>query len=422
MKRISGVFDQIVSIENLQLADERARRGKKCKYGIQIHDRNREFNLSMLKTKLENGTYRTSEYHIFKMVTDNGKEREIYRLPYYPDRIMQHAVMNILSPLFVGMFIRDTYSCIQGRGIHDGVKRLSKVLYTDPGNTQYCLKLDIKKFYPSVDNDILKMLLRRKFKDSRLLSVLDEVIDSAKGLPIGNYLSQYLANFYLTYFDHWLKEKAGVKYYFRYCDDMVILSNDKEYLHVICNKIDAYLSEKLNLTLKGNYQVFPVASRGIDFLGYVFYHDKIRLRKSIKKNFARKMRTKSQSKKTQVIGSYKGWCKYGNCANLYKKITGMKLFSELGIKVDQIPMAGEKIKINRVVNKQIEVVDFELNSSKFNSESGHKCLKLQIRFENELRVVFTGATMLVQAISKIEKTNLPFMTIIVENNGFYTFT
>jgi hypothetical protein len=185
-----------------------------------------------------------------------------------------------------------------------------------PG-TQYCLKLDITKFYPSVDHSVLKQLLRKKIKDTDLLWLLDGIIDSAEGLPIGNYLSQYFANFYLTYFDHWIKEEKKVKYYFRYADDMVILSDNKPYLHQLLCEIREYLQENLKLEVKDNYQVFPVEDRGIDFVGYVFFHTHVLLRKSIKQSFARML---ARNKNPQSIASYKGWAKHCNSKNLVKKL------------------------------------------------------------------------------------------------------
>jgi hypothetical protein len=168
--------------------------------------------------------------------------------------------------------------------------------------------------------------------------------------------------------------------------------------------------------------VFPVESRGIDFLGYVFYHDYTKLRKRIKKNFARKLKNASQKKRKEVIASYKGWCMYGNCINLYFKLTGMKTFKELGVKVESSVMVGDKIKINRVINKEIEVKDYELNESKFKEQNSSQCLKLQIKYEDELRVIFTGANQLIEAIRQISKDVLPFKTTIVETNGYYQFT
>lgn len=314
MKRINNIYHKICSIENLQLADVKARKGKADQYGIKQHDKNQAANISALHSTMINKTYSTSPYTTFTIF--EPKERIIFRLPYFPDRITHHAVMNVLEPVFTAMFTADTYSCIKKKGIHGAARAVKKALKDQVG-TQYCLKLDIKKFYPSVDHEILKQLLRRKFKDVDLLWLLDGIIDSADGLPIGNYLSQYLANFYLTYFDHWLKETLGVKYYFRYADDLVILHHSKPYLHELLASIREYLQTKLHLTVKDNYQVFPVDSRSIDFVGYRFYHTHILLRKSIKQNFARMI---ARRKNAASIASYYGWAVHCNSKHLIKKL------------------------------------------------------------------------------------------------------
>lgn len=319
MKRIGNLYERICSLENLQAADSIARRGKKNQYGIHVHDKNREQNIIELRKSLLNKTYRTSAYTTFKVF--EPKEREVFRLPYYPDRITHHAIMNVLEQIFVSVFTGDTFSCIKGRGIHAAFRAVRKAL-TNERATIYCLKLDIKKFYPSVDHGILKQLLRRKFKDPDLLWLLDEIIDSAPGLPIGNYLSQYFANFYLTYFDHWIKEKKHVRYYFRYADDLVILSDDKPYLHNLLNEIRESLHENLNLQVKGNHQVFPVASRSIDFVGYRFYHTHTLLRKSIKKRFARMM---ARNPNMRSFASYYGWAIHANTNHLLKTLCCEKI-------------------------------------------------------------------------------------------------
>jgi len=296
------------------LADSIARKGKLKQPGVLAHDQYREENILKLHEMLINKTYKTSEYTTFTIF--EPKERVIFRLPYFPDRIVHHAVMNILEPVFVSTFTADTYSCIKQRGIHAAAFGVRRALRNIPG-TQYCLKLDIRKFYPSIDHDVLKALLRRKIKDTDLLWLLDGIIDSADGLPIGNYLSQYFANFYLSYFDHWIKEYIKVKYYFRYADDLVILSDNKPYLHQLLFNIRTYLKEELRLIVKDNYQVFPVDQRGIDFVGYVFYHTHTMLRKGIKKSFARMM---TGSKNAQSIASYKGWAIHCDSKNLLKKL------------------------------------------------------------------------------------------------------
>lgn len=319
MKRIGNLYEKICSLENLRLADEIARKGKGYQYGIRLHDKNRESNIMALQQLLLDRTYKTSTYTTFKVY--EPKEREVYRLPYFPDRITHHAVMKVLEPIFVATFTTDTYSCIKGKGIHAAANAV-KLALKDVSGTTYCLKLDITKFYPNVDHEVLKTLLNRKFKDKDLIWLLNEIIDSAPGLPIGNYLSQYLANFYLTYFDHYLKEVLKVQYYFRYADDLVILANDKQQLHSLLSEIRRYLAEELKLSVKGNYQIFPVAARGIDFVGYRFYHTHTLLRKGIKKSFARML---ARRKNPASTASYLGWAKHCNSKHLIKKLLNEKV-------------------------------------------------------------------------------------------------
>lgn len=315
MKRHGNLYEKIISLENLYLADEKARKNKEKSYGVRKHDERRDQNLLDLHRLLKNEEFKTSEYHIFTV--HQPKERVIYQLPYFPDRIVHHAVMNHLEKIFVEVFTADTYSCIKGRGTHSCARKTHRVMKRDPHGTKYCLKFDIKKFYPSVDHVILKKMLRRKFKDRKLLALLDEIIDSAPGVPIGNYLSQYFANFYLAYFDHWVKEELRVKHYFRYADDIVIFGAGKPYLHSKLAKIRAYLSDNLNLKIKENYQVFPVAARGVDFVGYVMFHTHMLLRKSIKKDFARAVKA---GKSINSIMSYRGWAIHCDSKHLLKKL------------------------------------------------------------------------------------------------------
>lgn len=322
MKRHSNLFDKICSVDNLHLADSKARKGKGKQGSVKHHDRNREGNILKLHEMLMSGLFKTSTYQTF--VIFEPKQRKIFRLPYYPDRIVHHAIMNVLEPIWVPMFTRDTYSAIKGRGVHSMGRQIRKALKDEPG-TQYCLKLDIKKFYPSVDHDVMKSIIRQKIKDGRLLGLLDGIIDSADGLPIGNYLSQFLANLYLSEFDHWIKQDMNVKYYFRYCDDIVILASDKPSLHELLSKIREFLSTKLKLEVKPNYQVFPVDKRGIDVGGYRYFRIHTLLRKRIKKSFARAI-VKGHPEKS--LAAYSGWAKHAHCLNLlntFHKLRNEKL-------------------------------------------------------------------------------------------------
>lgn len=208
------------------------------------------------------------------------------------------------------------------------VKRAIK----DRENARYCLKIDIRKFYPSIDHDVLKAIVRRKIKCKDTLDLLDQIIDSSDGVPIGNYLSQYFANLMLAYFDHWIKEVKRVRYYFRYADDMVFLASTKEELHFLLADIKKYLAT-LKLSLKGNEQIFPIAEnredkhgRGLDFVGFVFYHNQTLMRKSIKQNFCRmaarlnKKHTISAKDYKQGLCSWYGWAKVSNSKHLLKTI------------------------------------------------------------------------------------------------------
>ena len=331
MKRYGSLYKEIYSIENIKLAHEKAKRGKLHYSEVKKIEKNPDKYFQQIHDILKNKTFKNSEYVIFKKM-DSGKERKIFKLPYFPDRIIHHCIMNIMEPIWMKTFINDTYSSLKGRGIHKGVKRIKKAL-RDIGGTKYCLKLDIRKFYPSIDHYILKDIIRKRIKDIDLLWLLDEIIDSTDGVPIGNYLSQYFGNLYLAYFDHWMKEYNKCKYYFRYCDDIVILSNSKIYLHDLMTKMRHYLRKKLKLKIKDNWQIFPINSRGIDFLGYRFFHRYSLLRKSIAIRFRKKIRkieTKHVDNMLNSVMSYYGWLRFSNCHNLWASHINDKIYSIIG--------------------------------------------------------------------------------------------
>lgn len=323
MKRINNLFDKIVSLDNLYLAEHRASRNKSNRKDIIEFNKYKDKLLLKLQQLLIQNKYHTSEYSTF--IIREPKERLIFRLPYYPDRIVHHAIMNILEPIWVSLFIKNTYSCIKARGIHKAVKDIRQDL-KDIKGTKYCLKLDIKKFYPSIDHDVLKSIIRKKIKDKRLLNLLDSIIDSADGVPIGNYLSQFFANLYLAYFDHWIKETKKIKYYYRYADDIVILHSDKQFLHKLFIDIKQYISD-LRLTIKNNYQVFPLDARGLSFVGYVFYHTHTRIRKNIKQSMCRSSIKYSQSDYITYrkhVCSFIGWLNYCSGLHLLYKVSKYK--------------------------------------------------------------------------------------------------
>lgn len=317
------MFDQIIHPDNIALAHHNAKKGKAHYSEVKLVESNPEHYLGQIHQMLKRKTFTTSKYRT-RMIYE-PKERLIYKLPYYPDRIIQHAIMNVIQPIWDRVFISDCYSAIPGRGLHGGLLKLRQFL-NDREHTRYCLKFDIKKFYPSMRHDILLSLVERKLKCPDTLWLLEDIIKSPGGdsnVPIGNYLSQYFANIYLNWFDHWLKEEKQFKYYIRYGDDGVILHQDKRLLGALLDEIRDYLDHKLKLELNRKTQVFPVDDRGIDFLGYRSFRDYTLLRKSSAKRFKRKVQliedTHGELSPRHIISSimsYLGWLKHCNSYHL----------------------------------------------------------------------------------------------------------
>lgn len=329
MKRVGYLFEKIANPENILQAHLCARQDKSYYWDVKKIDKNPEFYCKQISEMLLNGTYEVSEYKE-EIINERGKERLLQKLPYFPDRIIQWAIMLQIEPYLTRQFVYHTCSSIPDRGQRRAITLTSNFL-RDREHTIFCLKMDIRHFYPSIDRTILKGKLRRIFKDARLLELLDKIIDSPPGdvgLPIGSYISQYLANYYLSDLDHKLKEIYKLPYTVRYADDIVILHRSKARLHYILNDIQFLLEKHYNLELKSNYQIFEVEKRGIDFCGYVFYHDKILLRKSTKLNMIEKLTKIKEDWENGIplnvhsfgtINSYNGILLFADTYNLYKK-------------------------------------------------------------------------------------------------------
>jgi len=348
LKRYGNLFSKISHKQNILNAHNKAKKGKSEYSAVKYVEANLTSCIDEINQELKNRTYKTSEYEIDTRI-ERGKEREIYKLPYFKDRIVHHAILQVIEPILSETYIKDTYQSIKCRGVHKAKDRMKEFL-KDTENTKYCLKIDIKKYYPNVDNEILKKLLRKKIKCNDTLNLVDEIIDSTKGLPIGNYTSQTFGNYYLSYFDHWIKENKKVKYYIRYADDMIFMSNDKKYLHKLKKEIEEYLSENLNLTLKDNWQVFPTNTRGIDFLGFRFFHKYTMLRNSIKKAYIQIINSiKKRGATLRKINStmaYYGWIKASDSYNLLRGTITKNIIE----KFDFICL---KLKIKNPLNKLV---------------------------------------------------------------------
>lgn len=315
-KRVGYLYEQMCDDERIREAFHNAIRRKKSQPSefTRTLIENEEAVVDAIGFILREELFTPAEPHRFKVVDGlSGKIRDVQAPQLSPDQIVHWAMILTLEPVFMrGMY---AYCCgsIPGRGPARVKKYLEKKLRSPNGRTQYkyCLKMDIHHFFQSVDQDILVMLLRRKIKDRAMIDLIQSVIFSVhEGLPIGYYTSQWLSNFYLEGFDHYVKEALHADCYVRYVDDIVICGSNKRKLHQMRRDIEDYLWDNLHVSLKDNWQVFKVKSRGIDFVGFRFYHDRTGIRKAILRNIARANRRSMGPATKHALASmisYYGW-------------------------------------------------------------------------------------------------------------------
>lgn len=287
-------------------------------------DKNAEENLLKVRESLIKKTFRTSSYKT-KIIYE-PKQRQIYILPFSPDRIVQHALMNIIEPIWESLFIYNSYACRVGKGIHAGSRKTMEFVRKN----RYCLKCDISKFYPSMKHDILFELVKRKIKCKDTLWLIHNIIYSIEGgenVPIGNYTSQWFGNLYMNELDQELKHQYKFKDYIRYCDDFVLFHNDKKYLHQVAKAIEEFLAQRLWLKLS-KCSLFPVG-QGVDFLGYRHFRKYILLRKSTAKRVKKRLKRLPRMLETgrltseqfiSSLASTMGWLRWANAHNLFMKL------------------------------------------------------------------------------------------------------
>lgn len=286
MKRIGNLFNKITNLDNIKSAVLEASKNKRNRKEVKAVLTNIDFFVSQIQEMLINKTFINSEViHRTRIEKLNGKIREITVLPFFPDQIIHHALMRVLQPVLQrGMYY---YCCanVKGRGERHIRVNLSSALRHDAKHTKHCLKMDVKKYYPSINVSLLKTRLKRVIKDKDTLWLLETIIDiQDKGLPLGTYTSQWLANFFLQDLDHYIKEKLRASYYYRYADDLVVLGSNKRKLKKLKEAIIEFL-EHQDLKIKDNWRIFKVDDKNdIDFVGYRFFRKKISIRKRIFKN------------------------------------------------------------------------------------------------------------------------------------------
>ena len=279
--------------------------------------------LALYKDLLEK-TYQHGLYQAFKI--NDPKPRDIHKANVR-DRLVHHAIYRILYPYFDKKFIFDSYSCRIGKGTHRAINHFCDFgRKVSKNNTRTCwiLKGDIKKFFASIDHEILKNILAKHIGDKNVLWLLSQVIDSFQaegkieiGLPLGNLTSQLLVNIYMNELDHFIKRELKVKYYIRYADDFIILNQDKKYLENLILRISEFLEIKLKLSLHPNKVFIKTLSSGIDFLGWVNFSEHRVLRTMTKK---RMMKRIGKSPKEETLNSYLGLLKHGNTLKIREEI------------------------------------------------------------------------------------------------------
>lgn len=282
MKRIGYLYEKLCDKDLINLAIRKASKGKTNRHYVQRVLANQQHYADIIYNMFVNRDVRLTTPKE-KTIFDNSslKERQIKIPRFFPDQIIHWCVVMVLQPIMEkGMY---EYCCgsVPKRGGIKGKRYLEKVLRNKSLKLRYCSKLDIHKFFPSINNDKLLMMFARKIKDKEMLCLIKQVLDNGgSGLPIGYYTSQWFSNFFLEQLDHFVKENIRPTVFIRYVDDMVLLDNNKRKLHNGVVKITSYLNT-IDLTLKPNHQVWKIDTRPIDFLGYCFFTKYTRLRKRI---------------------------------------------------------------------------------------------------------------------------------------------
>ena len=418
MRREGYIIKEIVDYSNMAESFNQVLRGKKrkrCRQGRYLLAHKEEV-IQELTKQITDGSFKVSGYRE-KEIIEGGKLRRIQVLSM-KDRIAIHAIMAVVDKHLKKRFIRTTSASIEGRGMHDLMKYIRRDMQDDPEGTRYCYKFDISKFYESVKQDFVMYCVRRVFKDKTLINLLDGFVRMMpEGISIGLRSSQGLGNLLLSvYLDHYLKDRYGVRHFYRYCDDGVVLGNAKSELWKIRDVVHEQL-EQIDLKVKANERVFPV-DEGIDFLGYVIYPDHVRLRKRIKQKFARKMHeVKSRKRRRVLIASFYGMAKHANCIMLFNKLTGkeMKSFKDLNVAYKpedgKKRFAGEVVSIRELANLPIVVKDFETGVK--TSQGEDRCV-VAIEVDGKLKKFFTNSEEMKNILQQVSEMpdGFPFETTI----------
>ena len=290
MKRAGNLYSRIAAPDNLRLAFWKAQRGKQGKLEVRQFRAGLDREMEQLRRDLVAGNVALGDYHYFTI--QDPKERRICAASFR-ERVLHHAIMNVCEPAFESYQISDSYACRKGKGTHAAVSRAQSFAR----RCGWYLKLDVRGYFDSIDHNILMRLLRRRFKDGQVLELFCDITGSyatlpGKGIPIGNLTSQYFANHYLGVLDHFVKEQLRVPGYVRYMDDMVLWSDDRAALRRLAREVQGFVADELALDLKP--PCLNRTTRGLTFLGYRIFPDRILLAARSRRRLARKLRAFDQ--------------------------------------------------------------------------------------------------------------------------------
>ena len=318
MKRYNGLWPRVVAWENLLLAARKARRGKRSRSAVQRFEFRREAELLRLQDELLRATYHPGPFRAHWIA--RPKRRLISAAPYR-DRVVHHALMNVLEPILDRHLHPHSYACRKGKGTHAAADTLQRLMR----RFGYFVQCDVRKYFPSIDHEILKSLFRRLIKDQRVLGLMDVIVDSSnrqepvvdyfagddlftpyerrRGLPIGNLTSQWFANWYLSDLDHYVTSAVGLRGYVRYCDDFVLLANDRLALADAIDIVRSRLSD-LRLRLKREEVSVAPARAGLTFVGYRIW----RTHRLVRKQNVRRFRRRVHSMRRAYADGIIDWC------------------------------------------------------------------------------------------------------------------
>jgi len=326
----NNLFESICQYDNLEKAFKKARKGKTQKKYVLEFEENLEKNLKLLQIELSNHAYAPSPLKTF--ILRDPKTRKISKSAFR-DRVVHHAICNVIEPIFDKTFIYDSYANRKGKGTIKAIERFDcfkKKASKNGTRTCYVLKADIRHYFETVDHNILISILKTKIKDKHVLHLIETILnnynakDPGKGMPLGNLTSQFFANVFLNELDQYVKHKLKAKYYLRYVDDFVILHPSKKILAKLKEKIERFLKKELMLSLHPDKSKIIALSKGISFLGFrIFYHHKL-IRKKNQRKFnnrfeeIKRLFKDKEIDRDMIIKIIEGWFAYASLANTYK--------------------------------------------------------------------------------------------------------